>query len=100
METLTFRMHFCCANCLKQYAKAVVVPRGEGMPYDVESFLESAAAQSVQFTCALCEGNIGTLRAVTLDDAAHGQASSERDDRRIEPTYESDDLDLRAVVSC
>lgn len=96
MRTRAFTMHFCCTNCLKQHAKVVHVPCIEDAPYDVDSFVESAAATRVTFRCSRCEGSIGKLIAVTMQE---GESQSlEGSERGVEAPNEGYDFHLRAVV--
>lgn len=97
MRTRAFTMHFCCTNCLKQLARVVHVPQVEDAPYDVDSFVESAAAARVRFSCSRCEGTIGKLIAVTVEDGDESEVL-EAAERGVETPDQGYDFNLRAVV--
>ena len=68
-----FVMHLHCANCQRPSTQQVAVPIGEGMPSDVDEFLEGIENQPPRFYCPHCESLIGTLVGVTLGRGADGE---------------------------
>lgn len=64
---MVFQLHMTCSNCLRPSVRDVVIPPVDDAPYDVDSFLESGLARSLQFHCGHCDSAIARLVAVTID---------------------------------
>ncbi len=61
-----FKLHLRCANCRRDTTRLLNVPRADGAPRDIDELMDSAFLREQRFACTGCEGQIGTIVAVTM----------------------------------
>lgn len=56
-----FNIRMRCHGCKKLVSQIVEVPDEDGAPCDVEDLVESGFLSRLAFSCARCDGPIGTV---------------------------------------